>query len=73
MPSANIESNYKWRYQINSSGAVVLSPPRVHSDRKLRDSTPGPGTYKETGNIDPLGTYFCSKFGASRCSKFPRA
>lgn len=39
----------------------------------MRDTTPGPGSYKESGNIDPFGTYFCSKYGTSKCNKFPRA
>ena len=73
MPSVNIKSNKEWLYLIYSSGAVILSPPRLHSDRKLSDSIPGPGTYRENGNLDPFGTYFCSKFGASKCNKFPRA
>lgn len=50
-----------------------MSPPKSHSERKVRDITPGPGSYKDIGNIDPLGTYFCSKFSASKCNKFPRA
>ena len=50
-----------------------MLPPKSHSERKVRDTTPGPGSYKEIGNIDPLGTYFCSKFSASKCNKFPRA
>lgn len=31
---------------IYSSGAVVLSPAKSNSDRKMREITPGPGTYK---------------------------
>lgn len=58
---------------IYSSGAVVLSPVKSNSAKRMNEMTPGPGTYKQTGNIDPLGTYFLSKFGASKCTKFPRA
>ena len=57
----------------HSSGAAILSPAREHSDGKLRNSTPGPGTYREIDNLGPLGTYYCSKYSASKCNKFPKA